>query len=221
MADALASLFDAKALIIVVAGTWLATLARCGWLDMAAAIRALGQLYGPVFDANANRAAMARSAIVIKERGPLCAETPLPPDPSLAKILASYLTIGSIDALRQISSSESSARQMRSEQGRGVFESAGELAPVFGLVGTLFAITQLMPVQGTGTGELALAAVGTAVLSSLYGVLTAQFLYLPLARAIERRSEREERARSDILEFFESEIAGHNARRSGKLRPAA
>ena len=59
MADALASLFDAKALIIVVAGTWLATLARCGWLDMAAAIRALGQLYGPVFDANANRAAMA------------------------------------------------------------------------------------------------------------------------------------------------------------------
>lgn len=221
MLSALPSLFDPAALIVVVTGTWLATAARCGRLAMLEAVRAMGGLWASPFDENANRAALARTASAIRSRGPLCADTPLPPDHSMAIIVESYLSFGSIEALQNTARGERIARSAKRSQGQSVFENAGELAPVFGLVGTLFAITQLSPGADLGTSDTAFAAIAAAVLSSLYGVLSAQFVYLPLARAIERRGNREERTRAAILDWFESEISGSQSQRLRAHKTAA
>lgn len=211
MVSQAALLFDPGAMVVVVAGTLIATAARAGRRDLKAAGRALAQLVTPRFNADRNRQALARAAMAIRERGALCAETAVPPDPAFARLVEAVVLTGTTHSLQALARSHRTNREIARLEAQRVFEYAGELAPVFGLVGTLFAITQLAPVAAATVAETTMAAVATAVLSSLYGVLSAHLFYLPLARVIERRGEREEEARDALVTWFESELAGeHN-----------
>ncbi|WP_299196372.1 MotA/TolQ/ExbB proton channel family protein [uncultured Erythrobacter sp.] len=213
--------FDPAALVVVLAGTFLATIARCGGREIRAAGRALIRLGKRTFDEDANRAALARSVSAIAKRGHLCAETSTPPDPATARLVDAYVVSGSLDLLHSTARAERAHREIAMAQAVRVFEFAGELAPVFGLVGTLFSITQLAPSATGSAAEVTMAAVGTAVLSSLYGVLTANLVCIPLARAIERRGEREEEVRADLLEWFDAELTGGSTRSITPVQDAA
>ena len=182
--------FDPGALVIVVAGTLLATLARCGLGDIRAALQALFSLATRGFNPDPNRAALARCVPEIRKRGRLCADAPLPPDRELAKLVETYLSTGSFDAMHIEARAARVPREIRRSQAVRVFDYAGELAPIFGLVGTLFAISQLTPAAGASATDTTLAAISTAVLSSLYGVLIAHIVCVPLAGAIDRRGDR-------------------------------
>jgi chemotaxis protein MotA len=201
----LARMLDPGAFAIVVTGTVIATAARCGWRDCSAAIGALPGLARSHFDEAANRIAVARALRAIETKGHRAADTPLPPDPSLARLVAIYLSTGSLDALHSARRAERAAREVERTRGVRAFEYAGELAPVFGLVGTLYAITGLSGGLATSPVETAMESIATAVLSSLYGVLTAHLVFVPLARAIERRGMREESAREALVEW----LTGH------------
>lgn len=207
MAFAPASLFDPVALLIVLAGTACASVARAGARDTALALRQSLALARIGLDHDANRTALARWAHAIRERGVLGAEGPTPPDADLARALNALLRTGSLPALHG-AHEQARARQMRERnRATGVFEQAGELAPVFGLVGTLFSITQLAPGGGVEAVSVTLGAIATAVLSSLYGVLAAHLVFLPLANAIARRSQAEDEAREAMIEWFARDIA--------------
>ena len=205
MTEALA-FWAGGALVIVLAGTAIGTMARCGWHDVAVAFRMFMQLGTSDFDKNANRAALARCTPEINRRGRLCAEAPLPPDRSTAKLIQCYLARGSIEDLRDTARVQRSNREIVRARAVRVFDYAGELAPMFGLVGTLFALTQINSASGSGTTEAMMGVVGTAVLSSLYGVLTAHLFCMPLASAIDRRGLREEAARGEIVEWAETQL---------------
>lgn len=207
------SLFDPGALVIVLVGTVLATFARAGLRDMALAARSVSALARKGFDEDANRTAIARWARAIRKRGVLGAESAMPPDAHLARAIKALLRAGSTKALGEVY--ETTKAQDQGEKARAVrvFEQAGDLAPVFGLVGTLFSMTQLSSIGGndaigaTMTGaSITLGAIATAVLSSLYGVLAAHFVFLPLAHAIARRSQREDEARRALIDWLEDEI---------------
>jgi len=219
--ETLAQLFDPGALAIVLAGTLIATTARCGWRDLSIAARAVTQLGRSEFDKDANRAALAKTVAAIQRAGLLGADAPSPPDRALAAQIDALLRSGSFDALHAIRRADRAAREGNRASAIRVFEYAGELAPVFGLVGTLFAITQLAPAASADPTEATLAAVATAVLSSLYGVLTAHFLCIPTARAIERKGEREEAARAQLIEWLETEAMAAPGGRITRLRDVA
>ncbi|MEM8724226.1 MAG: MotA/TolQ/ExbB proton channel family protein [Pseudomonadota bacterium] len=201
----LAQILDPGALTIVLSGTVLATAARCGWSDMREAASALGSLGESRFDADENRVALARTVHEIGANGPLGAEVSLPPDPGLAKVVDAYLRHRSIEAMHTVRRAERAAREVARAAAIRPFEYAGELAPVFGLVGTLFAITQLAPGDGDVVGST-MGAIATAVLSTLYGVLTAHLVFIPLARAIQRQGEEEEQAREHLIEWLDGHI---------------
>ena len=84
-----------------------------------------------------------------------------------------------------------------------VLSEAAELAPVLGLVGTLVALA-LFSGAADDTGYA--SAIGTAIMATLYGLIAANFLFAPLAGAIERRARAEERARQDLLEWLAGAI---------------
>ncbi|MEL7198165.1 MAG: MotA/TolQ/ExbB proton channel family protein [Pseudomonadota bacterium] len=207
-------MFDTGALTIVLAGTVIATLARCGWSDIKIALTALKRIATKDFDLNENRMALAPAISEIKRRGPLCTDIPLPPDPSMARTVIAFARSGSIEHFRAAHHAERASREGLAARAVRTFEYAGELAPVFGLVGTLFAITQLSPFAGEGPVEIAMGSIATAVLSSLYGVLIAHLIFIPLARAIERKAMREEDARAQLVEWLETSLAG-------RARPAS
>ncbi len=216
----IAQVFDPGALAIVLAGTLAATAARCGPRDLREAGFALSRLGQSDFDEDDNRVALARTVHEIEAKGPLCADVSLPPDPSLAKVVSAYLRHASLENMHTVRRAERAEREVTRSAAIRVFEYAGELAPVFGLVGTLFAITQLAPGDGSVV-ESTLGAIATAVLSTLYGVLVAHILCIPVARAIERRGEREERARDQLIEWLDRHLHEEPSARPVRIRDAA
>jgi chemotaxis protein MotA len=52
-----------------------------------------------------------------------------------------------------------------------------------------------------------MGAISQSVLATLYGLLLANFLLAPLARAIERRAEAEEAVRQDLIDWIASQFA--------------
>ena len=221
-----ASLFDAGALAIVLAGTVIATIARTGWQGTGLALRGLIDLAQASFDERANRTALARWIGTVRKSGILSADSPFPPDRPLAKALDTLVRTGLLERFREFHSAGRTDRIEQHSRTADVFEQAGELAPMFGLVGTLFAMTQLTPSAGEDAAAAAFGAIATAVLSSLYGVLTANLVCFPIAGAIMRRCMREEEAREILVNWVADEIAEvlPSARKDSglaKLKPAA
>lgn len=209
-----AGLLDPMALGIVLMGTVLATYAREGWQDVATAISSTFKLGRKGFDAGATRAALARTFGEFNRLGHLGANPVDPPDTATTRLLNVYIRSGSIEAMLKLARTQRLERDIQSVAATRVYETAGELAPVFGLVGTLFAITQLMPDLEASAADIVMPSVAGAVLSSLYGVLSANLMFYPLARAIERRGDQEEAERGMLLEWFESELT------DGRTAPA-
>lgn len=213
MPPTLSSLFDPAALGVVLAGTVIATLARCGLTDCREAIGAAARLVRGGFAGEPNRKALAQAAGAIQRDGPRRADPALPPDPALAALVASYLRHGTLDALVGIRRADRAIAEERRHAAVQVFTCAGELAPVFGLIGTLYGLTQLAPAGAAGVSATAtiMTAVSTAVLTSLYGALAAHLVCFPLASAIERRGLADEAAREALADWFIAQAGGAEA----------
>ena len=203
----LTALFDPASLALVLGGTAFATVARCGLRETGMAGAALLRHVVCRFDEAANRAVLARDVSKIAARGYLCADLPPAPDPHIADAIEHYRRKGSPAAMRSHAEAKSSERVDLVQRAVQPFEQAGELAPVLGLAGTLLAIAQLVPGEGASgaapTSETLAtsAAIASAVLSSLYGVVAAHFVLVPLGRAIERDTSRVEALRCDLMDW--------------------
>ena len=220
MTGTIGELFDPGAMAIVVAGTALATAARSGWRDIWYGAKALSGISRRRFDEDANRVALARTVTALNRDGPLCADLPLPPDTSLARMVSAFVRHGSGAPMHALRRSDRAAREIERASAARMFEYAGELAPVFGLVGTLFAITQMMP-EIDGANSASLAAIATAVLSTIYGVLLAHLVCIPIARKIERAGEREEAAREQLVNWFDDQVGADKSPPPAIVRDAA
>jgi chemotaxis protein MotA len=212
MPPTMSSLFDPGALAIVVAGTVLATVARCGWREFGAALRTAGRLVGSGFAEHANRKALALALRAIESDGHRRADPALPPDRALGLMLEAYLRHGSLEAFGSMRRAERALDEARRMGAAQVFGWAGELAPVLGLIGTLYGLTQLGAADTAASPTAAImAAVSTAALTSLYGALIAHLACHPLASAIERRGLAEGQAREALADWFVAKVAGAEA----------
>ena len=211
MPHAIMSLFDPGALGIVAAGTVIGTAARCGWRDFAAALKASAGLVHGSFRLEANRKALAQVISAIQRDGHRRADPALPPDRALALMVETYLRRGVMEPISHIRRAERSLDEARRLNAAQVFVWAGELAPVFGLVGTLLGFTQLAAPAGADATATIMTAVSTAVLTSLYGALIAHLICFPLAGAIERRGLAEEQHREALADWFMAQIKGSEA----------
>lgn len=206
MPDTMTSLFDPGALAIVVAGTVLACVARCGWREFGAALGAAGGLVRRRFNPDANRKALALALTAIQRDGSHRADPALPPDRALGLMLETYLRHGTLEAVGNTRQAQRALDEAQRVSAAEVFTWAGELAPVFGLIGTLYGLTQLAPGGAVNPTATIMGAVSTAVLTSLYGALLAHLLCHPLASAIERRGLAEEREREALANWFVDQI---------------
>lgn len=212
MPHSFSSLFDPGALAIVIAGTVLATVARCGWRDFGAALHAAGRLARPGFHAEANRKALALAVNAIQRDGAHRADPALPPDRALGLMLETYLRHGALGALGHTRRAQRALDEARRVSAAQVFVWAGDLAPVFGMIGTLYGLTQLAPIEGGNATTTIMTAVSTAVLTSLYGTLLAHLVCFPLASAIDRRGVADEHEREALADWFAAQIEAQNER---------
>lgn len=210
-----ATLFDPAAAAIVVGGTALATFLRCGTDNCRLAATALAQAGRKHFDAERAKAELAVQVQEIRQDGLLRAQPHHFGDSEFDEATDALIGRRSVAALLAAHESHKARRIAASSRAASTLAQASELAPVFGLAGTLISLSQL-PADGIARGAYA-GAIGMAVLTTLYGLLLANLVLAPLARAVERAAAAEESERQKIVDW----LAGQVAPAMPQRRPAA
>lgn len=201
----LMTLIDGPSALIVLGGTALATVLRCGIGDCRITLRKLGQLGQPQFDAAGTRAEVALQVQEIRQDGFLRAPLHHFDDDEFEQATEAMIARRSVQALLDAHAQSRARRLAGAERAVRTLAQAAELAPVFGLAGTLVSLSQL-PVEGLARGAFA-GAISMAVVTTLYGLLAANLLLAPLARMIERAAQAEERERQDVIDWLAAQLA--------------
>jgi chemotaxis protein MotA len=197
-------LLDPLSIALVLVGTLLATLMRCGWADARLALHALGQLFESSFDTVNARRELAIQVQEIEADGLVRAVPHHFGDGEFDDMADALIRTRSIKALQDTHEDHRARRMEVSHRAVMVLVNAAELSPVFGLVGTLVALGRLSSTVAS-TGNFA-AAIGMAVTTTFYGLVAANFLFAPLAAMISRRAQAEDRAREGLIAWLSSAI---------------
>jgi len=198
------NLIDGQSAAIVLGGTVIGTVLRCGLKNSAIAIGGLFGTLRPRFNGNRARAELAMQVQDIHRDGLLRAEPRHFGDEEFDEMTDTMIGRRSASALLEKHRAYKIARLARSHVAVSTFSQAADLAPVFGLAGTLVALSQLTANAAPGT--LISSSIPMAILTTFYGLMTAHLLFSPLARFIERRAHAEEAERQKLVDWLAAEL---------------
>jgi chemotaxis protein MotA len=129
-------------------------------------------------------------------------------DPVLKKSLMLAVDGTEPQELRKIMELELDNQAEYEEQVPQVFESAGGFAPTIGIIGAVLGLIQVMQhldkIDEVGKG------IAVAFVATIYGVGSANLLYLPIAGKMKARIRQEQIAREMTLEGVASILEGMN-----------
>lgn len=198
-------MLDPVAASLVIGGTLAATALRSGADDCLAASAALAGLVRPRFRAENVLAVLAPHVTQARVHGLLRVRIRPCGDASIDGALAGLVHTRSIAALQDRDDADRTVRVFAAMRAVRTLALGAELAPVFGLAGTLVSLSQL-PTDGLARGQF-MGAISLAVLTTLYGLLLGNLFFAPLARAVERRVEAEEGARREVIDWLTAQLA--------------
>ncbi len=114
------------------------------------------------------------------------------------------------EVIRSILESELGGMETRHMLGKKVFEALGTYAPAFGMVGTLIGLIQML--AALDDPSKIGAGMATALVTTLYGSMAANIIFLPMAGKLEYRSGEEIRQKEMVIEGILSIQSGDNPR---------
>lgn len=114
------------------------------------------------------------------------------------------------EVIKDIMEAEITAMEDRHYQGRTLIEKAGEYAPSWGMIGTLVGlILMLNKLSDPGTLGPSMAV---ALITTLYGTVLANLVFLPMASKLEGKTEEEIFTKQIIIEGIIGVQSGQNPR---------
>ncbi len=114
------------------------------------------------------------------------------------------------ELIEQIMETELENLMERHESGRGLFETLGKYAPAFGMIGTLVGLV-LMLVNMEDPSAIG-KGMAIALITTLYGAILANLVFLPIAEKLQRRSGEEVLLKTIIIKGVMSIQSGDNPR---------
>lgn len=131
-------------------------------------------------------------------------------DPFLLKGVQLVVDGTEPEVLRDVLDTDLEQLENRHAMGRNILDSMGAAAPAFGMIGTLIGLITMLgdlsDPAGIGAG------MATALLTTLYGSLMANLIFIPLAGKLGTRSKAEVSTKQLIIEGIASIQAGINPR---------
>ena len=200
----IANFIDPLSIAIVLGGTILATMLRSGRDEISATFYKLFRL-GRRFRFGRIRAEIAKPVADMRKDGVHRAHFEMVTDKDLREVLQALVHERSVVKMLETHTRQRLERSKRREMASRTLYQAGELAPVLGLAGTLVSLG-MMPAEEIAKGSIT-GSLGMAVITTLYGLIAAHFLFLPLGRAIERRGEVEEQRRQELIAWISDQLA--------------
>jgi chemotaxis protein MotA len=195
------SLLQGAAALIVFGGTMAAVLVSYSPQEVLSAIRRVVETF-KVVDTTTDRLTQRLVAIAgqAHRKGVMTLENELSAidDPFLANGLALVIDGVAIEALRDITATERRAREADEEAPARVFEAAAGYAPTLGILGAVIGLIQVMQ-HLSDPGALG-SGIAVAFVATVYGVGSANLIFLPLAGRLRERAHAESRRRDLIAE---------------------
>jgi chemotaxis protein MotA len=209
----LRQVFQPTAAVIVFGGTAGAVMLQFPLPVMMQAVRRLGSVFvtsqqhpQETIERLVQFAQKARREGIVSLDG----ELPTIEDPFLKRSLMLAVDGTEPQELRKIMELELDNQAEYEEQVPQVFESAGGFAPTIGIIGAVLGLIQVMQhldkIDEVGRG------IAVAFVATIYGVASANLLYLPVAGKMKARIREEQIAREMTLEGVTSILEGMNPR---------
>lgn len=98
----------------------------------------------------------------------------------------------------------------RHETGANIFTTMGAYAPAMGMIGTLIGLVQML--QTMDDPSSIGPAMAVALLTTFYGAVLANIVFIPIAGKLKHRSQAEVLSKTLITEGMESILSGENPR---------
>ena len=131
-------------------------------------------------------------------------------DPFLKKAIMYCVDGHEAEFIEEVLKKEVNLTVERHEVGQNVFKGMGDSAPAFGMIGTLVGLVQML--ANMSDAATIGPAMAVALLTTLYGAVMANVLFIPLADKLALRSQEEERNRKLIIEGVLGILKGLNPR---------
>ncbi|MFG6148248.1 flagellar motor protein MotP [Halobacillus sp. B23F22_1] len=112
------------------------------------------------------------------------------------------------EVINDILSAEITALEERHYKGRTIIEKAGEFAPAWGMIGTLIGLVLML--QSLTDPETLGPKMAVALLTTLYGTLLANLVFLPMAGKLANKTDEEIFAKQVIIEGVIGVQSGQN-----------
>src|SRR5699024_7218316 len=114
------------------------------------------------------------------------------------------------DVINDIMNAEITAVEDRHYRGRVIIEKAGEYAPAWGMIGTLVGLVLML---GSLDDPSTLGPnMAVALLTTLYGTVLANLVFIPMASKLENKTEEEIFVKQIIIEGIIGVQSGQNPR---------
>ena len=118
---------------------------------------------------------------------------------------------------REILQTEVEAMNTRHRRGEAVFTALGGFAPTLGIIGTVMGLVHMLA-NLSEPGQMG-GAIANAFIATLYGVMSANLLFLPIASKLKLRSQQEVVAYEVAIEGLLAIQAGESPRQvSARMR---
>ncbi|MDK2820377.1 MAG: chemotaxis protein MotA [Clostridia bacterium] len=131
-------------------------------------------------------------------------------DPFFSKGIHMVVDAMEPEAIREILEIDILYMTRRHEKGSGIFKTWGNLAPAFGMIGTLVGLIQML--AQLDNPESLGPSMALALITTLYGAMLAYMVFIPLAGKLNLRSEEELMLRQMMLEGIIAIQSGVNPR---------
>jgi len=114
------------------------------------------------------------------------------------------------ETIREILTIDINSLRERHEVGQSIFTAMGNYSPAFGMIGTLIGLIQML--RSLDDPSKIGQGMATALITTFYGVLMANLVFLPIAGKLRVRSEEEILNRQLIMEGIVAIQSGDNPR---------
>ncbi len=210
---ALTTFWDPSALLIVLGGTLAAVAVSHGKQRLrkipGAVLRVFRQESVSPLQIRDHLVDLARKA---RREGLLALEDDLEElqDPFLRRAVQMLIDATPSEQLQQVLESEVRSSSEAESRSAAVFRTAGAISPAFGMIGTLIGLIEMLrdldDPDGVGTG------MAVALITTLYGTLFANLLFVPLANKLEEMRDDRVRIRQMIITGVLAIQEGQNPR---------
>ena len=133
-------------------------------------------------------------------------------DPFFKQCIMLIVDNNDADQAKEIMMNDIEQSSARHEDAAGMYDKASSVAPAFGMVGTLVGLINMlkgMDIEAGGASTIG-TAMGTALITTLYGCVLAHMIFGPIATQLRQRDEEETLCKLIIVEGIMSIQSGAN-----------